>query len=221
MNNCETYFGWLPRWKCHKIVRAVQIESITKPDDKYTIKPVIDDRNKHMGLIIVDSEFIEKHNPQVGGYFVIYDDNYQSFSPKEAFEAGYSPYSPCESKPIELTERDRLETEIKDLKDKILKIESLSNDPYIPEYPRYLLHIQENVMFAYRSVLMARLDMFESDSETPEPNNDSKSEANNAKADSEDVLPKIEPNMIKSQQVKGEKDLDKICLRESTALRSE
>lgn len=206
MNNCETYFGGLPRWKCHKIVRAVQIESITKSDDKYAIKPVIDGRNKHMGLIIVDSEFIKKHNPQVGGYFVVYDDNYQSFSPKEAFEAGYSPCE-CTNAPIN-SERDRLETEIEYLKDKILKIKSLSNDPYIPEYQRYLLSIQEDVIRSYISILVARIDMFESYSETPAPNNDSKSEANNAKADSENVLPKIEPNMMKSQQVKGEKDLD-------------
>lgn len=200
MNNCETYFGGLPRWKCHKIVRAVQIESITKSDDKYTIKPVIDDKNKRMGLIIVDSEFIEKHNPQVGGYFVIYDDNYQSFSPKEAFEAGYSPCE-CTNAPIN-SERDRLETEIEDLKDKIFKIESSSNDPYIPEYQRYLLSIQEDVMRSYLSILDARLDMY---SETPEPNNDCKSEVNNA-VYSEHVF--TSGTFAKSEHTKGEKDLE-------------
>jgi hypothetical protein len=37
----------------------------------------------------VSPDYIRKHNPQPGGYFVVYDDGYQSFSPAEAFEEGY------------------------------------------------------------------------------------------------------------------------------------
>jgi hypothetical protein len=39
---------------------------------------------------MIDAPYIAKHNPQVGGYFVEYDDGYHSFSPAEAFEAGYT-----------------------------------------------------------------------------------------------------------------------------------
>ncbi len=39
----------------------------------------------------VSEEYIDKHNPQPGGYFVVYDDGYQSFSPAKAFEEGYTP----------------------------------------------------------------------------------------------------------------------------------
>jgi bacterioferritin-associated ferredoxin len=35
-------------------------------------------------------EFVDKHKPQVGGYIVIYDDGYTSFSPAKAFEEGYT-----------------------------------------------------------------------------------------------------------------------------------
>lgn len=38
----------------------------------------------------VDGDFMEKHRPEVGGYFVVYDDGYKSFSPAKAFEDGYT-----------------------------------------------------------------------------------------------------------------------------------
>jgi hypothetical protein len=36
----------------------------------------------------VDGEFLAKHKPEVGGYFVQYADGYKSFSPAAAFEEG-------------------------------------------------------------------------------------------------------------------------------------
>ena len=41
------------------------------------------------GLFKVDFEYMHKHKPQVGGYYVVYKDGYKSFSPAEAFETGY------------------------------------------------------------------------------------------------------------------------------------
>jgi hypothetical protein len=43
------------------------------------------------GYIYVSKEYMEKHNPEIGGYYVKYVDGYESFSPSEAFEEGYSP----------------------------------------------------------------------------------------------------------------------------------
>jgi hypothetical protein len=40
-------------------------------------------------LVTVAEDFFAKHNPQVGGYLVIYADGYMSFSPAKAFEDGY------------------------------------------------------------------------------------------------------------------------------------
>ena len=34
-------------------------------------------------------EYMTKHAPQVGGYYVLYEDGYASFSPAQPFEAGY------------------------------------------------------------------------------------------------------------------------------------
>jgi hypothetical protein len=40
--------------------------------------------------IHVDGAYLLKHDPRPGGYFVEYADGYRSFSPAEAFEAGYT-----------------------------------------------------------------------------------------------------------------------------------
>jgi len=38
----------------------------------------------------VAAEFVDKHKPEIGGYFVAYDDGYYSYSPASAFEGGYT-----------------------------------------------------------------------------------------------------------------------------------
>lgn len=38
----------------------------------------------------VSREYMMKHNPQPGGYYVVYDDGYKSYSPAKAFEEGYT-----------------------------------------------------------------------------------------------------------------------------------
>lgn len=37
----------------------------------------------------VDADYLSKHKPEVGGYYVVYDDGYKSWSPAKAFEEGY------------------------------------------------------------------------------------------------------------------------------------
>jgi hypothetical protein len=38
----------------------------------------------------VDAQFLKKHTPETGGYYVVYADGYKSFSPAQAFEEGYA-----------------------------------------------------------------------------------------------------------------------------------
>jgi hypothetical protein len=40
--------------------------------------------------IPVNAEYLQKHKPRVGGYYVRYADGYESFSPAQAFEEGYT-----------------------------------------------------------------------------------------------------------------------------------
>ena len=56
----------------------------------------------------VSKEYMEKHKPQIGGYFVVYKDGYQSFSPAEAFEDGYSLVSTPIQEPVIRSEEERL-----------------------------------------------------------------------------------------------------------------
>lgn len=79
----------MPRYRCHKEVWALQIAGISLPqnaagdaelgfsDPKYASK-------------LMPRAWLDKHNPVVGGYYVVYKDGYESFSPAQAFEEGYT-----------------------------------------------------------------------------------------------------------------------------------
>jgi hypothetical protein len=87
----------LPRYRCHKEVTAGKIAWISELHDGGAALQVITEfkeaanypGEKTTITIHVTPEFITKHHPQVGGYFVVYADGYQSFSPAKAFEEGY------------------------------------------------------------------------------------------------------------------------------------
>jgi hypothetical protein len=72
----------MPRYQCHKKVWALKIEKI----EGVMITP----SDRGYARFEVDDAYILKHKPQVGGYYVVYDDGYKSFSPAKAFEEGYT-----------------------------------------------------------------------------------------------------------------------------------
>lgn len=80
--------GWetLPAYRCHKVVRAMQVADI-EPLANGSF--VVHGHGPGIGPVIADPEFMRRHNPQIGGYIVLYDDGYQSYSPAKAFEVGY------------------------------------------------------------------------------------------------------------------------------------
>lgn len=81
----------LPIYQCHKKVRAAKIADIGFIlDGDSTAIMYLDGINN--GLV-VDIDYIKKHCPQNGGYYVVYDDGYESYSPAEAFENGYTKIS--------------------------------------------------------------------------------------------------------------------------------
>ncbi len=81
----------MPKYDCHKQVWALNIAKILFNLDEGTA--VITPREEGYAAFEVSREYIRKHNPRAGGYYVAYKDGYKSFSPAEAFEAGYSPIS--------------------------------------------------------------------------------------------------------------------------------
>lgn len=80
----------LPRWECHKIVEAAKITGCRFGLDGIVVLVMFE------GEARVRSDWVDRHAPDedwqklVGGYFVRYADDYESWSPAAAFESGYS-----------------------------------------------------------------------------------------------------------------------------------
>lgn len=87
----------MPRYQCHKKVWALKIAGIndpTQPGSESDGSRIITPEESGYEPFRVDYSFVHKHKPEVGGYFVVYDDGYKSFSPAKAFEEGYSKITP-------------------------------------------------------------------------------------------------------------------------------
>ena len=75
----------LQRYRRHKEVNAARIERI------HILEHVAWITLEKESPIPMPREWVERHAPEPGGYLVIYDDGYRSYSPAAAFEAGYTP----------------------------------------------------------------------------------------------------------------------------------
>lgn len=84
----------MPRYKSHKQVWALKIESVDYHHKGHdcesdgTALMVFTD--KDYPSLMMDRAYCNKHRPEKGGYYVLYQDGYTSFSPAEAFESGYT-----------------------------------------------------------------------------------------------------------------------------------
>ena len=77
----------MPRYDCHKTVHALKIKYVeANADGEWTIIP---DDPRYTAFVI-PAEYLAKHSPQPGGYYVVYEDGYKSYSPAAAFESGYT-----------------------------------------------------------------------------------------------------------------------------------
>lgn len=82
--------GPLPKYRCHKEVWALKIQSMIVNDDgSLSIMP---DNNGYANFVI-PAKFVPKHDaarPSPGWYVVFYENNYISFSPPDVFDGGYT-----------------------------------------------------------------------------------------------------------------------------------
>jgi hypothetical protein len=155
----------LPQYKCHKIVRAAQIVSIAKKltresaesDQQYhdsTLSLSVPDSGEITNLQVeVNAAWMAKHQPQEGGYYVVYANGYDSFSPTAAFEDGYTLITPS-------TFRSRLLEEHAELQTRVQKLEAFFGTPVfdgLPEIDRSDLRIQRICMRDYLKVLDRRV----------------------------------------------------------------
>ena len=81
----------MPKYECHKKVWALKIAAIDyNQSEDDTIMATITPADEGYAPFVADEAYINKHKPEVGGYYVVYADGYKSFSPAGAFESGYT-----------------------------------------------------------------------------------------------------------------------------------
>lgn len=80
----------LPKYRCHKEVWALKIKSVVPTTITEEVGFTLFFDGEGYAPVKVSSEWVMKHAPRQGGYYVVYEDGYKSFSPAEAFESGYT-----------------------------------------------------------------------------------------------------------------------------------
>ncbi len=75
----------MPRYLCHKEVSALKIARLEWTTTQWRV------HFEHPGFepILVDAAWVREKRAEAGGYYVVYDDGYTSYSPAAAFEQGY------------------------------------------------------------------------------------------------------------------------------------
>lgn len=77
----------MPKYQCHKQVWALKIKAIEERSEK-SVSAIIEDED--FAPITLSKRFVKEHGVGAGGYLVTYKGGYQSYSPAEAFEEGYT-----------------------------------------------------------------------------------------------------------------------------------
>jgi hypothetical protein len=75
----------MQKFKSHKTVEAAKIVEVLDLSENDGWRLRFED-----GVVSVSPSYMDKHQPKAGGYYVRYEDGYESWSPAETFEAGYS-----------------------------------------------------------------------------------------------------------------------------------
>lgn len=149
----------MPKYQSHKEVWAFKIKSIVRDGEGENRESdgsaIITPEEEGFAPFRVEADYLRKHNPQVGGYYVIYKDGYKSFSPGQAFEEGNTLVK-------ETTFLERLINEEKELGQKIAGLmKAIDSEGFLEKVGDYqfsLLSLQHSTMIAYRKVLIMRIE---------------------------------------------------------------
>ena len=80
----------LPKYRCHKVVQAAKIVAMDYNALTNGRFLALENGTAPRHIVAVDRDWIERHEPTEGGYYVLYEDGYASYSPAKAFEEGYT-----------------------------------------------------------------------------------------------------------------------------------
>jgi len=171
--NDETETG-LKIYKCHKTVEADKIARILKghPESSGGSSVLLlSGDKKHAQQIKVSADWIQRHSPEVGGYYVVYEDGYASYSPAKAFESGYTLVNGTPTVAVKqntgeeyidwqlrvIEERDQLNSKLAKLK------MFIDTEAFLDVHPTQagMLLSQRDAMNHYSSILDDRIAAFE------------------------------------------------------------
>ena len=112
------------------------------------------------GTVYPKNDVIPRSMNRKDGYKVVYEDGYESWSPKDVFEKAYKPSD---------TVLDRLKIEWYELRERIEKLDDLIGQDFseakekVGSFQAALLLIQRGYMVNYLDVLETRIDLLEND----------------------------------------------------------
>ena len=78
----------MPRYRSHKQVWALEIDSVTHQREERTFRLTF--RDPGYAPISAPQDMFARYMPSPGDFYVVYDDGYKSFSPAKAFKEGYT-----------------------------------------------------------------------------------------------------------------------------------
>jgi len=83
----------MPQYQSHKKVWALKIKEIVDhndPESETDGSRMITPEEAGYAPFRIDHEYRIRHKPEAGGYYVVYEDGYKSYSPAKPFEEGYT-----------------------------------------------------------------------------------------------------------------------------------
>lgn len=83
----------MPKWDCHKTVWALPIARIVRFNENYQLHFAEEGyapRLVHLSVLERPLETFGSLAALEGGYFVVYEGGYESWSPRAEFEGGYT-----------------------------------------------------------------------------------------------------------------------------------
>jgi len=140
----------MPKYRSHKTVWALKIKEVGE-EQLGTVKLTFEDERYAPKWVAVTN----RPKPEAGWFYVVYDNDYHSFSPAQAFEDGYT-LEP-------LTFQDRVRAEKNNLSEKLDKLETFHDSSTFsslsPEEQSRLAR-QLLIMQLYEQVLAERIANF-------------------------------------------------------------
>lgn len=86
----------MPKYQCHKQVWALKIKELRQaPASSAPVNLggdwfIVPEDDAYEPIMVGHYKYYDKYRPVPGGYYVLYEDGYQSYSPASAFESGYT-----------------------------------------------------------------------------------------------------------------------------------